>query len=299
MDLNYLMKQNNWQKVIPIEKGWSADEKYQVITKEGESLLLRISDKSNWKEKQEEFQRIKLFNQLPDLMSRAIRLEEIPDTDNIYMLLSYLEGNDLEKVLPLLAEEEQYELGVEAGKTLKKFHQIDIKVDEAMILRKLQEKKIHQLNRFLNSQYASLPQVEVLEKYVRDNSYQILEQSVSLQHGDFHAGNLIYTNNKKVGVIDFNRSDIGDPYEEFYKLQMFGKERSLLFVKGIIMGYFENDVPESFWRMQKFYVFHTSLFSITWAENFFKEDVEKMIERMYQNLADYNDGKRLIPKWWD
>ncbi|MDT2815274.1 phosphotransferase [Vagococcus carniphilus] len=299
MDLNQLMKQNNWQKVIPIQKGWSADEKYQVITKEGESLLLRVSDKSNWKEKQVEFQRIQLFNQLPDLMSRVIKLEEIPHTDKIFMLLSYLEGNDLESVLPLLTEENQYDLGIEAGKILKKFHQIDIEVDEAMILRKLQDKKIHQLNRFLNSQYTSLPQVEVLEKYVRENSYQILQQSVSLQHGDFHAGNLIYTNNKKVGVIDFNRSDIGDPYEEFYKLQMFGKESSQLFVKGIIMGYFENDVPESFWGMQKFYVFHTSLFSITWAENFFKEDVEKMIERMYQNLADYDDGRRLIPKWWE
>ena len=33
MDLNQLMKQNNWQKVIPIQKGWSADEKYQVDRK--------------------------------------------------------------------------------------------------------------------------------------------------------------------------------------------------------------------------------------------------------------------------
>lgn len=297
MNLNDLKRQYNWKQIIPIEKGWSADDKYQVIAKEGESFLLRLSDKSNWKEKQEEFQRIQQFNQLPDLMSRVITLKELPNTNKIYMLLSFIEGIDLETVLPLLAKKEQYDLGVEAGKTLKKFHQININVKEVSILKNLQAKKIHQLNHFLKSQYADLPQVEILEKYVRENSHQILQQSVSLQHGDFHAGNLIYTKNKKIGVIDFNRSDVGDPYEEFYKLQMFGKESSLLFVKGVIDGYFEGEIPEMFWRMQKFYVFHTSLFSIIWADTFFKEDVKKMIERMYQNLDDYGEGERLIPKW--
>ena len=35
------------------------------------------------------------------------------------------------------------------------------------------------------------------------------------QHGDFHPGNLIYMENGEIGVIDFNRWEVGDPYEEF------------------------------------------------------------------------------------
>lgn len=46
-------------------------------------------------------------------------------------------------------------------------------------------------------------------------------------HGDFHPGNLIYMRDGTIGVIDFNRWEVGDPYEEFYKLESFGVEVSI------------------------------------------------------------------------
>ena len=49
------------------------------------------------------------------------------------------------------------------------------------------------------------------------------QRPVVYQHGDFHVGNFIYLPTRQVGVIDFNRWDFGDPYEEFYKLQFFKK----------------------------------------------------------------------------
>lgn len=51
-------------KVEPIHKGWSSDKKYYVKTNDGERLLLRISDISAYKAKQQEFEIMKKCRQL-------------------------------------------------------------------------------------------------------------------------------------------------------------------------------------------------------------------------------------------
>ena len=41
-------------KIEPIRKGWSDDKKYYVETKDGERLLLRVSNISSYEKKQQE-----------------------------------------------------------------------------------------------------------------------------------------------------------------------------------------------------------------------------------------------------
>ena len=41
----------NWETIEPVEKGWSSDVKYKIITKEGKRLLLRLSAKELYTEK--------------------------------------------------------------------------------------------------------------------------------------------------------------------------------------------------------------------------------------------------------
>ena len=52
----------------------------------------------------------------------------------------------------------------------------------------------------------------------------------SFQHGDYHIGNMMIENNKIV-IIDFDRYDFGDPWEEFNRIvwcaqAVFGKYNS-------------------------------------------------------------------------
>ena len=54
--------------------------------------------------------------------------------------------------------------------------------------------------------------------------------------------------NKEVGVINFNRWEITDPYEEFYKLSSFGVESSVPYCVGQINSYFDENIPNDFWR---------------------------------------------------
>ena len=101
-----------------------------------------------------------------------------------------------------------------------------------------------------------------------------------------------------IGVIDFNRWEVGDPWEEFYKLQSFGKEVSVPYCVGQINAYFNGDPPEDFWRVLAVYVAWSSLFSIKWAEQFGSEEIAGMVRRCKAAFADFDDFRRVVPCWY-
>lgn len=140
---------------------------------------------------------------------------------------------------------------------------------------------------------------ENIIRFVKENIEYIWEQKPTYLHGDFHPGNLIYTPEGSIGVIDFNRWEVGDPYEAFYKLQSFGREISIPYCIGQIDAYFDKQVPEEFWRALAVYVAHASLYSIKWAEKFGQEEIDGMRKRCLQALEDYDYFKRIVPGWYN
>jgi hypothetical protein len=102
-----------------------------------------------------------------------------------------------------------------------------------------------------------------------------------------------------IGVIDFNRWEVGDPWEEFYKLESFGREVSVPYCAGQIDAYFEDAVPEDFWETLAVYVAHASLYSIKWAEKFGQEDIDGMVRRCLAAMEHYDGFKKVIPSWYE
>lgn len=285
-----------WKSVEPVSKGWSGDKKYFVRTESGEKLLLRLADIGQYDIKNKEYEIIKKYSETGIKMSLPIEFGVCNERKNVYMLLTWIEGRDLEEVLPELSENEQYMLGREAGSILRKIHSIP--TDEADIPADTKKaKKLLQLTRYEESQVRLFGDKDVIE-YVRNNIDLIWRKKPVYMHGDFHPGNLIYMNDGSIGVIDFNRWEVGDPYEEFYKLQSFGIENSISYCIGQIDAYFNNEVPEDFWSTLAVYVAHASLFSIKWAEKFGKKDVEGMVKRCKAAFEDYDNFKLHIPKWY-
>lgn len=286
----------NWKMIDKVDKGWSADSKYYIETYDGIKLILRISDASLYDTKKREFEIIKKFNELPFYMSEAIALGMCNNNQNVYMILSWVEGTDLESAISELTEAEQYELGVEAGKILRAIHSVKVDSIDRPIKDK-KEKKMLQLERYEKGN-VRMENDEVAIKFIKENIGGINPLSPVYQHGDFHVGNLILTKDKKVGVIDFNRWGCGDRYEEFYKIQSFCVEVSIPFAIGQVDGYFNNDPTEEFWSTLAVYVAHASLYSITWAEKFGEKDVMEMKRRCLRAYGDYDNFKEIIPRWY-
>ena len=125
---------SNWQAVEQISKGWSSDKKYMIKTKSGELLLLRIADIEQYDSKKKEYEIITKYSKLGINMSMPIEFGTSNDGKNVYMLLSWIEGKDLEEVLPRLSVDEQYQLGRQAGTILRKLHSIEVDLEDILML---------------------------------------------------------------------------------------------------------------------------------------------------------------------
>ncbi|MCL2774951.1 MAG: phosphotransferase [Oscillospiraceae bacterium] len=111
-------------KSEPITKGWSEDKKYCVTTTDGAKYLLRISPISQYETK-------KLLLYMTEQIAALGIPMRVPAEfgicdEGVYSIYSWIDGEDLETVLPKLSETEQYALGIQAGKILKRIHSIPI-----------------------------------------------------------------------------------------------------------------------------------------------------------------------------
>lgn len=287
---------DQWSSVEKINKGWSSDEKY-VVTKHDEKMLLRLSPLDAYEQKLKEFQIISKYVKTGIPMSLPLEVGKDVKAQQTYMLLTWVEGRDLKEVLPSLSDREQYRLGRSAGEILRKIHAIKVD-DEDRPLQSKVKKILSRLQVYMDSD-VRIDGDEIAIQYVKDYIHEIWQEDPVYLHGDFHPGNLIYSDDGSIGVIDFNRWEVGDPYEEFHKIESFGIEVSVPYSVGQIDAYFADAVPQRFWVTLAVYVAYNVLYSIKWAEKFGAEDVAGMKRRCKRAFENYDAFRRVIPKWYE
>ncbi len=286
----------SWRTIEKVNYGWSDDKKFYIEDIKGSKFLLRINNIEKLENKKKEFYIVKKFNKLYFKMSQAIDVGVCNRGKNTYMLLSWDEGESMENVIESLNEQEQYELGIKAGKILKEIHNLVVEPADLPKVKKT-GKKLIQLQQYENSKYR-VSNDEKAIAYVKENIDLMCQFEPVYEHGDYHIGNMVYTSQKDIGVIDFNRWECGDRFEEFYKLQSFNIDLSIAFSIGQLHGYFDGEPNLDFWKIQAVYVAHSALFSIEWAAKFGEEDVANMTRICHNAFRDYDNFNLLIPKWY-
>lgn len=243
---------NLWSVIEPINKGWSSDKKYYIKTAEGKELLLRTSHISEFNTKKKEFEELKLISTKNILMSHPVDYGVCDDGKSVYLLLTWIDGKDAESILPNLNEEEQYRLGIDSGKILKQIHSISAPKN----VPNWEER----FNNKIDIKMANYEACDIkfqgddrLIQYLEENRHLLKNRPQTIHHGDYHVGNIIITPKLELGVIDFNRMDYGDPWEEFNRIT-FCVETSPIFASGYINGYFNNEVPDLFFRLMALYI---------------------------------------------
>lgn len=283
---------NDWKLIEKINKGWSSDIKYYIETRVGNKLLLRLSDIKNHQNKLNEFNLMNQIYKLEINMSKPISIGTC-DNNYTYSIFEWVDGNSANEVINNFSANEQYKFGIEAGKILKKIHSIPAPKNHAEWENRMLIKIKAHLEKYEKSPYKVENDIFAVN-HIKNNLHLLKNRPQYFQHGDYHLGNMVIEDNK-LGIIDFNRSDFGDPYEEFYKMILFSREISIPFVKGQINGYFDNTIPNDFFDILSLYVADTILFSIVWAIPFGIKDVEGMMKRAELILSDYDNFKTTIP----
>ena len=194
------------------------------------------------------------------------------------------------------SDEVQYQLGVKAGEALKTLHSIAAPPEQEHWEPRMRKKIALHLERYKASGITVVGDEYPL-KYIHDNLDLLANRPQVFQHGDYHIGNLILAPDNSLGVIDFNRWDYGDPWEEFYKMVLFSRELSIPFAQGQIYGYFGGKAPDMFYKLLALYIADIILFSVVWAMPFGSNEVDGMIKRAHVAMEDYKNFSTYRPCW--
>ena len=294
--INDIPQYKTFTKIEPVNKGWSRDKKYYIETIEGKRLLLRISSINEYDKKKAEYDTICTVVKQGIPMSEPIDFGTCDNGKSVYMLLTWVDGNDAGEVLPTFSDEEQYELGIKAGHILKMIHSIPTpsKQEEWEIRF---NRKIDRNIESYNKCDLKMKGVEKMLTYIEQNRHLLKNRPQSLQHGDYHIGNMIVSDIGALSVIDFNRVDYGDPWEEFNRI-VWCADCSKYFATGRVNGYFDGKPPTEFWKLLALYISSNTLASIPWAISFGQVEIDTMTRQASQILEYYEDMTNVVPKWY-
>lgn len=287
---------NNIKTIEKINKGYSEDLKYYISDLDNNEYLLKISSSNSLSIKQQEFySTLHVYNTSEIPMSRPINFYHIED--KIYTIFSWCKGDDLYDILPSLSSQVQYELGFRAGSYLNKIHSSSIKPNDNSWYTKFKTKKNKKIDNY-NKCPIKFNKDKLIIDYLNNNEDLLLDRPQVFHHGDFHPGNMIYDkNNDTLYIIDFNRFDFGDPFEEFNRID-FAATISPPFARGQIDGYFNSNPPQIFFDLLLYYISSNAISSIPWAIPFGKSEVNTMLNKIDNILYWFDDIKCSTPTWY-
>lgn len=287
---------NEWRVIEPIDKGWSNDIKFFIVDKDENKFLLRLSNIDLFEKKKLEYENLFLLSKQGVKMSRPIEFGICDGGKKVYSLLTWLEGQEAIDIIPTLPESRQYEYGVEAGKILQKMHSIkSTEIKEPWESR--YKRKIEIVIKAYKQCEYNIENEEDIINYIKNSERYLKDRPITYQHGDYHLGNMLLTPDGTLGVIDFNKSSYGDPWEEYDRF-IFSWEKSIEFAIGQIHGYFDNRVPDEFFKLMSLYNARNLIASIPWSITFGNQELEDTFENIRKVNEAYDGFKTYIPNWY-
>ena len=274
--------------------GWSADSKYCVTNAQGEKFLLRITPREKAAGRANMFRLQKAADELGIPMCRPLAFGECEE--GIYSVQTWINGEEARDVLPLLHDVEQYLYGIKAGQILRKLHTIPAPETQPDWEERFNQ-KIDRKIAMCRACPISFDGAEQMIAFIEENRHLLHGRPQSFQHGDYHIGNFMLENGQLV-VIDFDRFDFGDPWEEFNRITWCAQVSPYM-ATGLINGYFEGEeIPEEFWQLLALYIYTNMLSSVAWAIPFGQKEVDTMLEQAAQVVEWYENTTRLVPTWY-
>jgi len=287
----------NWAQIDEISYGWSGERKFRIRQINGPDLLLRAGEGKNHEKMHAIHEAMQPLNALGLPASRAVACGLIPQEDIAWALLTYIDGEDAEGALPDLSEAEQYRLGLQAGHVLRRIHSVPAPQgrpswDEffnAKIDRK--RKRWHEVGFDMDGAQTAFD-------FIDSHRHLLTGRPQTLQHGDYHCGNMVLMPCGDIGVIDFNRLDWGDPWEEFNRI-VWDVRASHAFARGRIDGYFAPEKPpELFWQLLALYVTNDQVSALPWAVGFGEGELEIAKANFAAVLSWYDSFRTVVPSWY-
>ena len=283
-------------KIEPVRKGWSSDKKYYAETADKEQFLIRTADISQYEHKKTEFENMKKAAASGIPMQQPAGFGVCSDGTAVFLLLTWIDGEDAEKILPLLPEREQYVLGIKAGEILKQIQTAEVlPPSDDWFIR--YGAKIDSYIQNYRDCGLSFEGDELLTAYIEQTRHAMKNRPMCLTHDDYHPGNMILTKEHELFVIDFQRLRTAEPFHAMSGLVFSGKY-SPHFASGQIRGYFGGEPSENFWELLKLYFACIAVNALPWSVPFGQDETDFAYMQITDVLAWYDNMKAPVPAWY-
>lgn len=277
----------------PINKGWSCDKKYRVTISDGTKYLLRITPPDKSATRKALFEMLEKVTALGIPMCRLIEFGTCDE--GVYSLHTWIDGIDAEATVPLLSESRQYALGLQAGEILKQIHSIPAPTTQEDWHTRFNRKTDYKIQKYHECGIRFDGDDNVIA-YLKNHRDIFKNRPQTFQHGDYHIGNMMMKNGEIV-IIDFDRFDFGDPWEEFNRI-VWCAQCAPYFATGMVDGYFDKKPPMEFWKCLAFYIGSNTLSSVYWAIGFDQSQLDVMMRQSQDVLSWYEHFRTVEPSWY-
>lgn len=279
---------------VSIEKGWSGDQKYCVTTLDGDRYLLRVTSPERAQRFQLGYLRMQEAAKLQIPMCLPIEMGDSPEGP--YALHSWIDGVDAESYIPTLEKAQQYAYGLDAGRILKKLHSLPAP-ENVIPWGKYFNDKIDRKLQLYGQCPLKYENGDCFVNFLSENRYLLSDRPQTYQHGDYHIGNMMIDHNGVLTIIDFERDDFGDPWEEFNRI-VWCAQAAPAFASGMVDGYFDGEVPVEFWKLLALYISNNTLGSLPWAIPFGEKEISTMKKQAAEVLKWYDNMQNSVPAWY-
>ena len=276
-----------------IYKGFSRDQKYCVQTASKEKYFLRIAPLDKMERQKALTALLGRLSALDIPMCRPVESGECED--GFYTLFTWIDGTEAETAVPSLSKPAQYALGLQAGKILKRIHTIPAPADQEDWHKRFGRKTDMKIQKYLDCGLRFAGDSEVIAYLTRNRSV-LQDRPQTFQHGDYHIGNMMIEN-EAILLLDFDRFDFGDPWEEFNRI-VWCAQSSFEFAAGMVDGYFDFSPPAKFWACLAFYIGSNLLSSVYWAMDFGQSELDVMMRQVQDVLSWYSHFRSIVPDWY-
>ena len=279
----------------PIDKGWSGDQKYCAVTTNGTKYLLRLSSIDRLERKRREYEKMSEVAELGIPMCMPVEFGTCEE--GAYSIQTWIDGEDAENMVMTMDSAEQYRYGLDAGRILAKIHTIPAPKDVPSWETRFNAKIDRKIAMYENCELKYESGGDAFLNYLAQNRHLLAGRPQSYQHGDYHIGNMRIDNNGVLTIIDFEKWDVGDPWEEFNRI-VWSAQAAPALASGMVEGYFDGNVPMEFWKLLALYISAGMIGSLPWAIPFGEKEVQVMRKQAAQVLQWYDGMKNVVPTWY-
>ena len=284
--------------VEPIQKGWSDDKKYRVVTAGGARAFLRVSDIAEYERKKAEYAMMSRAYYNGVVTPEPLGFGLCNNGLNVYSLSGWLDGADACEALPFMTGAERYAFGRSAGVNLKKIHSLPAP-GNAEPWSDYFYNKVRGRVDYYRSHPITSAGGDMIVRFLTDNARLLIGRPQTAMHGDYGLVNLIIMPGGVAGAIDYNayNKDHGDPWWEFDPVNWGGKPDAD-YCTGLIDGYFGDAVPDEFFLLHRYYLAYDALAALCETAAGNQGEPDEGPRHLANVLAWFNGMNAVVPVWY-